>query len=106
MLVMYLVISVLMMVLAVPLIQKRVRPNWFYGFRTPKTLSSPDIWYPANVYAGKVLFATGLLLFFAALIFYFIPGMSEDGYGIAVALVMLVLLLPGMVLMLRYLRKL
>lgn len=38
--------------LSVPLILKKVRPNPVYGFRTPRTLSNPEIWYPANAFAG------------------------------------------------------
>jgi uncharacterized membrane protein len=38
--------------LSVPLILKKVRPNPLYGFRTPRTLSNPEIWYPANAFAG------------------------------------------------------
>ena len=30
----------------------KVPPNGAYGFRTPKTLSSEDVWYPANRAAG------------------------------------------------------
>jgi hypothetical protein len=53
---------------SIPLILRWVRPNPIYGFRTPLTLSSPKIWYPANVFAGWALLiaatlsAAGLLL--------------------------------------------
>ena len=39
-------------VLSVPMTLRRVPPNPIYGFRTRLTLSSPDIWYPANAFAG------------------------------------------------------
>ena len=38
--------------LSVPLILEKVPPNNTYGFRTSKTLSAPEIWYPANRVAG------------------------------------------------------
>ena len=38
--------------LSIPLIRRRVKPNRFYGFRTPQTLSDERIWYDANAYAG------------------------------------------------------
>jgi uncharacterized membrane protein len=41
--------------LSVPLVLGKVRPNHIYGFRTPRTLSSPDIWYRANVFSGKAM---------------------------------------------------
>jgi len=48
--------------LSVPLIQKRVPPNRFYGFRTPKTLSDPKIWYEVNHISGIDLFLAGALI--------------------------------------------
>jgi uncharacterized membrane protein len=47
--------------LAAPLALGKVPPNGFYGFRTPKTLSSPDIWYPANRIAGWLMIAAAAL---------------------------------------------
>jgi SdpI/YfhL protein family len=40
---------------SVPLILRCVRPNPIYGFRTPRSLSSPEIWYPVNAFAGWTL---------------------------------------------------
>jgi hypothetical protein len=40
---------------------RRVPPNSFYGFRTPLTLSSPDVWYPANAFSGLTLLFAGLV---------------------------------------------
>jgi uncharacterized membrane protein len=45
-------LPIVMAALALPLILGKVPPNQLYGFRTPKTLSSPAIWYPANRIAG------------------------------------------------------
>jgi len=30
----------------------QVPPNGLYGFPTPRTMSRPDVWYPANRFAG------------------------------------------------------
>ena len=45
--------------LGVPLALGRVPPNGSYGFRTPKTLSSPDVWYAANRIQGIDLCVAG-----------------------------------------------
>jgi uncharacterized membrane protein len=37
-----------LLVLSIPLALQLVPPNRVYGFRTPKTLSNPRIWYEAN----------------------------------------------------------
>jgi uncharacterized membrane protein len=47
----------------IPMILGKVPPNSIYGFRTRLTLSSPDIWYPANRFSGRtLLIAAGLSL--------------------------------------------
>ena len=38
------VIPVVLIALSIPLIPGKVPPNGLYGFRTPKTLSSRDVW--------------------------------------------------------------
>jgi uncharacterized membrane protein len=55
-------VGILMMVLAVPMILQRVRPNIWYGIRTRKTLSDETVWYPANQYAGKALLLAGSVM--------------------------------------------
>jgi len=50
-----------MILVSVPMVMRRVPPNAFYGFRTPKTLSNPQIWYEANRRAGVNLIAAALL---------------------------------------------
>ena len=54
-------ICVLIAALSVPLILRLVKPNLIYGFRTPLTLSSPEIWYPANAFAGWALLIASLV---------------------------------------------
>jgi hypothetical protein len=51
----------LLAIVAAPLALGKIPPNQLYGFRTPKTLSSPDIWYPANRIAGWWMIAAGAL---------------------------------------------
>jgi len=55
-------VGVLFIGISVPLIQGRVPPNRYYGFRTPKTLSNPDVWYRANHISGIDLFIAGALI--------------------------------------------
>ncbi len=48
-------VPLLVLLLSVPLILGKMPPNGAYGFRTPKTVSSPDVWYPANRVAGWLM---------------------------------------------------
>ena len=41
--------------IALPLALRKVRRNFFYGFRTPATLSDDRIWYEANAHFGRGL---------------------------------------------------
>ena len=47
----------LILLVSLPMILGKVPPNGAYGFRTPKTLSSPEVWYPANRAAGWFVLA-------------------------------------------------
>jgi hypothetical protein len=51
---------------SIPMILGKVPPNRLYGFRTRLTLSSPDVWYPANRFAGRAL-TVGALVSLAGL---------------------------------------
>ena len=81
--ILYLVSGALLILLALPLLFEKVPPNAFYGFRVAKTLDYPQIWYAVNKYAARRLVAAGASLLFAALIFYFIPGITVDQYALA-----------------------
>lgn len=45
--------------LAIPLLGNKVPRNPLYGFRTKRTLSSDEIWYPANRLAAKWMLGWG-----------------------------------------------
>lgn len=46
--------------LSIPLLLDKIPRNPLYGFRTKRTLSSDEIWYPANRFAAKGMFVWGL----------------------------------------------
>lgn len=106
---MYLAEGLLLMLVARPMIKRRVKPNPFYGFRTPKTLSSPDIWYPANEFSGRRLFATGLTVTVSSLLLAPLTLFGDRGtgiYTIAMVVIMLVSLFSGVIASFRYLKRL
>ena len=67
----YLAGSALLVVLGVPLQRSWVPPNRWFGFRTPRTLSDPKIWYPVNRVTGFWLIVTGLAIAVTATIAHF-----------------------------------
>jgi uncharacterized membrane protein len=91
--------------MAIPLIERKVKPNGWYGFRTPWTMSDPDIWYPVNEFGGRRFLWVGVTEIVAAVILFFIPQLSIDAYCWGVlAAVLLALVVTG-IQMIRYLRR-
>jgi len=94
-------------VLAVPLALGMVPPNGLYGFRTPKTLSSPDIWYPANRFAGWLMIAAGALtLCFNYVVLSMHPDWPQETVVPWLAGALVLFMLLGAAASMLYLRKL
>ena len=65
--VVFALVGCLLIGISVPLIQRRIKPNPWYGFRVPKTLRNPDIWYAANAYMARRMIVCGVLTLLAAI---------------------------------------
>jgi uncharacterized membrane protein len=81
---MFFLTGLLFIGIAQPMVRRRIKPNPWYGFRTPKTLSSEDIWYAANEYCGKALTAAGAIMALAAISLVplaFLPHMGLNAYA-------------------------
>ena len=100
----YLCGGALLAALAVPLIRGKVPPNPLYGFRTPRTLADPAVWYPANRHAGRWMLATGIAWLAAAVVGYFTP-IGLVPYALGCAGVLLAGVAVGMVQSFWYLRR-
>jgi len=70
-------VYVVMLLLGLPLVFKKVKPNLFYGFRVRATVENPDLWYKYNRLAG-----IGMLAIFTptlgCLIYAFILAQQKD----------------------------
>ena len=104
--ILFIVSGALMALLGVPMAIGRVKPNVLYGFRVRATLDDPELWYPANRYAGRRLIEAGIVSTLAAVILAFLPDLSEDAYVWACTGVMLTALALVVVRSFRYLRRL
>ena len=56
---------------SIPLIFKRIKPNYFYGVRTKKTLENKEIWYKANKIFGILLYITAIIMIIGSMILYY-----------------------------------
>src|SRR5574340_438009 len=86
-LILYIVVSIVSIVLAIPLIQCKIKPNYIYGFRFPQLFNNPEAWYDVNAYGARWLFGTGVVTLIVALAAYVIPGLDKDSYAILCAIV-------------------
>jgi uncharacterized membrane protein len=77
--VIYGLMGVLLIALSVPMMYDKIPPNSFYGFRTPRTLSDPNVWYPANRVAGRNLALAGLIVSTTALVVFSIHKSIHPG---------------------------
>ncbi len=81
--------NVLFVFIAIPLILRKVPRNIVYGFRTRATLSDDHVWYEANAYFGRGLVIASVITAIAALIFYYMHGISP-GFFLKASIVVLV----------------
>ncbi len=66
----------LLMLIAIPLIRKKIPKNAFYGFRTPKTMAGSDEqWYRINREGGIAIFIAGSISLLASI---FLPVFVRD----------------------------
>jgi uncharacterized membrane protein len=66
----------LLMLIAIPLIRKKIPKNAFYGFRTPKTMAGSDEqWYRINREGGIAIFIAGSISLLASI---FVPVFVRD----------------------------
>ena len=100
-------LPILLGILALPLRLGKVRPNLFYGFRTPKTMSSPEIWYTANRFAGQwLLAASALTILINFSLWYTRPDWPPETLTLWMACVGVIFTLLATARSLFYLRKL
>jgi hypothetical protein len=87
-----------------PLLYRKIKPNPS-GVRVPKTLNNPEIWYSTNAYSARYLFAAGGSIVVAAVLLYFIPGLSVDTYALGCLGVFGVVFGFGLFQIFRFLRR-
>ena len=80
-LVTYVGMGLVLALVSVPLIQKRIGPNGWYGVRIPQTLNNSEVWYDVNAFVARRLFVIGILAIVAAVGLYLIPSLKIDTYA-------------------------
>lgn len=97
--------GLLLAALSIPMIMGKIPPNGLYGFRVKKTLDNPEIWYPVNAYSGKWLLAASLVQVLAAVVAFYIPGITLEVYAYIVLAVWVVVFGAALTASIRYLNS-
>ena len=105
-LILFIVSGAVLIGISIPLIQGRVGPNRWYGFRVRRTLEDPKVWYPANAYAGWRMLWLGVAEIVVATALYFVPDLDVAVYASIVGGVAIAGVILGLVQSFRYLRQL
>ncbi|MDT7602020.1 MAG: SdpI/YfhL protein family [Acidobacteriota bacterium] len=88
----FVAVGVLFVALGIPLWRGRVRPNFWYGCRTRKTLSDERVWYAVNRVTGRDLIIAGAAITACALC---VLLFARDANTTATSVVMLCVTLGG-----------
>lgn len=67
----------------------KVRPNWFYGIKTPWTLENEEVWVKTHRLGGPLMFGAGLITLCLAFIDH------PSTFFIVVAVIMLAAFIPA-----------
>lgn len=76
--------------LGIPLFRGHVRPNYWYGCRTTKTLADERIWYAVNRVTGRDLLATGIALLITSFVVFLFKTQMNSSLAVAVLLSVLI----------------
>src|SRR5262245_16471595 len=94
----------LFIVLAIPLMLRKVPPNVIYGYRTRATQSNVSLWYDVNAHFGRRFLIASVISGVAALVLWRIRPADE-----VVPLLVVALVIPPLIAALataRYVRRL
>lgn len=79
-------VGLVLIAISVPLIRRRVKPNWWYGVRLPATFADEWVWYEANAASGRDILVIGVLLVVLSVVLPW-TGLSENAYALTICAV-------------------
>lgn len=79
--------GILIVLLAIPMILRRVPPNSLYGVRTKASFASDSDWYRINAIGGRYLAVAGIVIFLVGMVGFFVPVSARDSYSISAGVI-------------------
>lgn len=102
-------VAALLIVTAIPLVLGKVKMNTFYGIRIKKAFLSDDNWYKINEYGGRKLIVWSVVLALFGVVTFFLPLGTEEHPNeimvVAVSFAPLLILIPWLIQVLLFVRK-
>jgi uncharacterized membrane protein len=90
-------VGLLIIGIAIPLVLGKIKRNNFYGFRTPRTLSSDDVWYPANRIAAKNMIVASVFILIASAVLFLLKARMPPQTTVLIIAVLTIAAIVGAV---------
>jgi uncharacterized membrane protein len=97
--------DIIFVIIAIPLILRKVPRNVVYGFRTRATLGNDFVWYEANAYFGRLFLISSFVSALLMVFLYFSDLVSVQNFLKASIVVLVVPPMVAVLLTLRYTRS-
>ena len=81
--------AIITIIAGLPLKRRKIKPNWFYGFRTPATLKDEALWFDVNEKAGKDMLVLGNVLAVLAAAMFGLKVVPGAFTGVCVAWILM-----------------
>lgn len=91
-------VSVFLFLLNIPLYLGKIKRNHWYGFRTPRTLSSDEIWYPINREAAQNFMLACCVVLLTSLVLIILKSMIPETILVATVVVVTFVSMTGAVI--------
>ncbi len=91
----HLSVAVLVILMAIPLLQRKVKMNRIYGVRFKKSFDSEENWYKINEYGARQLILWSIPLAMIGVLTFFLPLRENATLTNVVAFAPLILIIPG-----------
>ena len=93
----FIFVGALEILMGMPLMYGKIKPNWFYGFRLPKTVSNKEIWYKVNKQTGRDFIISGMIIVIVSL-FLMVFNLNFDVVAIATIQVFILMALMAIMI--------
>jgi hypothetical protein len=100
------VFGIVSILIALPLLEGRIKPNPVYGFRVRATLENPKVWYAVNKYFAQRLLLAAVVEIIAAIALFMLPNMDPSAYVLSALIVFVIAFTIGMMQTSSYLKSL